>query len=173
MRTKIPDKFKPTAQSYNNLRKHGAIPDFVDDQLDAFVTYWQETGEKKKSWQMTLQTWMRRAWQGKAGREWEENRHRQRKWGGEKTGLFDEVLDKINGSANRKGNGVLIGEGRSLNTARPTRRLRAAAAPINGSGRSLDNGGVRPPMKRSATPAAAAPMDPLEALRQAREILGK
>ena len=63
----IPPDFKPSDQSYKNLRKHGAIPEFVDDQLDYFVTYWTEKKEKKQesgkkaSWQMTLQRWMRSA----------------------------------------------------------------------------------------------------------------
>lgn len=69
---KINPDFKPTEQTYNNLRKHGALPEFVDYELDNFLAYWIETGKSKKSWQLTCQTWMRRAWKGKAGREWEE-----------------------------------------------------------------------------------------------------
>jgi len=77
----IPKDFTPSDQSYNNLAKHGAIKDFVDSQLDTFVTYWTELKDKgsakgkKESWQATFQTWMRRAWNGKVGREWERTRH--------------------------------------------------------------------------------------------------
>ena len=77
MPTKIKGDFKPDERSYNNLRVHGAIPEFVDYELPNFITYWMETGGKKKSWQMTLQRWMRSAWQGKAGRDWEYNRHKR------------------------------------------------------------------------------------------------
>lgn len=92
MSTKLPNDFKPTEQSYSNLRKHGVLPDFIDDQLPGFITYWQETGKKKSSWQMTLQTWMRRAHQGGAGREWEEKRHIREKHGKPKADLFADAL---------------------------------------------------------------------------------
>ena len=98
MPTKISADFKPSEQSYANLRKHGVLPDFIEDQLPGFITYWTETGKKKASWQMTLQTWMRRAHQGRAGREWEENRHiRNRYSGGQKDDLFSNVFDKMMG----------------------------------------------------------------------------
>ena len=97
---KIDPDFKPTDQSIKNLAKHGVLPDFIDDQLPAFITYWTETGKKKASWQMTFQTWMRRSHQGKAGREWEENRHiRERYKTGQKTDLFAGVLDNLNPDA--------------------------------------------------------------------------
>jgi len=69
---KIDPDFKPTEKTYSNLRKHGALPPFVDYELPNMVTYFVERGVSKKSWQMTCQVWMRRAWKGKAGREWEE-----------------------------------------------------------------------------------------------------
>jgi hypothetical protein len=71
---KIDPDFKPTDQSYNNLRKHGAIPEFVDWELPNFIAYFVETGGKKKAWQMALQRWMRTAWKGSAGRAWERER---------------------------------------------------------------------------------------------------
>ena len=71
---KIDPDFKPTEKSYNNLRKHGAIPEFVDWELPNFIAYFLETGGKKKAWQMTLQRWMRTAWTGSAGRAWERER---------------------------------------------------------------------------------------------------
>jgi len=49
---------------------------------------------KKASWQMTCQRWMRSAWRGKAGRDWEYNRH-HRKDSGSSGDMFDKVLDKI------------------------------------------------------------------------------
>ena len=82
MPTKIKEDFKPDERSYLNLRKHGVLPDFIDDQLPAFIAYWMDTEKKKASWQMTLQVWMRRAHQGRAGREWEENRHIRHKHSG-------------------------------------------------------------------------------------------
>ena len=86
---KIDPDFKPTDQSIKNLAKHGVLPDFIDDQLPAFITYWTETGKKKASWQMTFQTWMRRSHQGKAGREWEQNRHIRERY---KTGLKPDIF---------------------------------------------------------------------------------
>ena len=88
---KIDPNFKPDERSYNNLRKHGAIPEFVDHELPMFITYFVESGAKKKSWQMTVQRWMRSAWAGKAGRDWEYNRHK-RQDNGSSGDLFAQVL---------------------------------------------------------------------------------
>ena len=90
---KIPENFKPTEQSLNNLQRHGVLPDFVEYELPNFITYWEETGGKKKSWQMTLQVWMKRAHQGKAGREWEENRHIRERHSKPNTDFFSIPLD--------------------------------------------------------------------------------
>lgn len=79
MKTLVPEDLKLTERTYNNLRKHGAIPEFVDYELPNFITYFTETQDKKKSWQMTVQRWMRSAFKGKAGRDWEYNRHNQQK----------------------------------------------------------------------------------------------
>ena len=96
MPTKINPDFKPDERSYTNLRKHGVLPDFIEDQLPGFITYWLDTGKKKSSWQMTLQVWMRRAFQGKAGREWEQNRHiRERYQTGPKEDLFEKILNNL------------------------------------------------------------------------------
>jgi len=96
MKTRIREDFKPTNQSIKNLAKHGVLPDFIEDQLPAFITYWTETGKKKASWQMTLQVWMRRAHQGKAGREWEQNRHiRERYSGSQQPELFTYAADGL------------------------------------------------------------------------------
>lgn len=74
MPAKISPDFKPDERSYTNLRKHGAIPEFVDWELENFIVYFTDTGGKKKSWQMALQRWMRTAWKGSAGRAWERER---------------------------------------------------------------------------------------------------
>jgi len=97
MPTKLPKDFKPDERSYNNLRKHGAIPEFVDDQLPQFIVYWQETGKKKASWQMTLQVWIKRAWAGKAGSEWERARHYRKDYQGPQENIFDLILDEMQG----------------------------------------------------------------------------
>ena len=81
MSTWIKEDFKPAKQSYDNLAKHGAIKEFCDDQHDYFMTYWLDLKEKKQargrktSWDMTWQRWMRSAWNGKTGRNWERERH--------------------------------------------------------------------------------------------------
>ena len=95
MPTKINEDFKPDERSYLNLRKHGVLPDFIDDQLPTFIAYWMDTEKKKASWQMTLQVWMRRAHQGRAGREWEENRHIRHKHHKPKEDVFSAVLDDL------------------------------------------------------------------------------
>jgi len=77
MKTLVPKDLKLTERTYNNLRKHGAIPEFVDYELPNMITYFTETQDKKKSWQMTVQRWMRLAFKGKAGKDWEYNRHNQ------------------------------------------------------------------------------------------------
>jgi len=75
METLVPKDFKPSERTYSNLKKHGAIPEFVDYELPNMITYFTETKDKKRSWQMTVQRWMRLAFKGKAGRDWEYNRH--------------------------------------------------------------------------------------------------
>lgn len=100
MPSHIPDGFRPSNDSYDNLKKHGCIPEFVDYELDLFITYWSELKEKKQkkgrksSWQLTLQTWMRRAWRGKAGREWEYNRHKREGYANQGN-PFESVLSNL------------------------------------------------------------------------------
>jgi len=76
----IPPDFQPDERSLGNLRKWITLDiymfrDFIDWELPNFITYFTETRAKKKSWQMTFQRWMRTAWTGKAGRDWEYDRH--------------------------------------------------------------------------------------------------
>jgi len=94
MATKIKKDFQPDANSYALVAKHGAIREFVDDQLDHFRSYWLETGKTKSSWQSTWQVWMRRAWQGKCGREWEKTRH-YRTQGAGSGNPFEKVLANL------------------------------------------------------------------------------
>jgi len=96
--TRLNKDFTPTEQTLNNLRKHGAIPEFVDHELEMFKAYFldpdlPDSKAKKSSWQMTLQRWMRSAWQGKAGRDWEYNRHKRQDSGGSGD-LFDAAFAK-------------------------------------------------------------------------------
>ena len=78
----IPPDFQPDERSLGNLRKWITLDiymfrNFIDWELPNFITYFTETKAKKKSWQMTFQRWMRTAWTGKAGRDWEYNRHKR------------------------------------------------------------------------------------------------
>ena len=98
MPTKIPIDFVPSELSLNNLAKHGALPEFIDSQIDYFRTYWTDTGKTKESWQSTLQVWMRRAWNGKAGREWENNRHQFQTRAPSTGNPFDEVIRNLEGN---------------------------------------------------------------------------
>lgn len=94
MTTKIKKDFQPDDNSYALVAKHGAIREFVDDQYDHFISYWLETGKTKASWQSTWQVWMRRAWQGKCGREWETSRH-YRTQGASDGNPFEKVLANL------------------------------------------------------------------------------
>ena len=94
MPTKIPKDFQPSDHSYALVAKHGAIREFVDDQYDHFMAYWLDTGKAKESWQATWQVWMRRAWQGRCGREWETSRH-YRTQGASSGNPFEKVLAKL------------------------------------------------------------------------------
>ena len=90
----IDPKITPTERTYNNLRKWGAIPEFVDWELPNFIEYFVETGGKKKAWQTCLQRWMRTAWEGKAGRQWERERH-FRKDTGSNGDIFEKVFNNM------------------------------------------------------------------------------
>ena len=83
MKTLIPKDFQPTPKTYSNLKKCGAIPEFVDYELPNMITYFTETEDEKKSWQMTCQRWMRSAFKGKAGKDWEYDRDKSRMYRGD------------------------------------------------------------------------------------------
>lgn len=173
MTTTIPANYKPTPKSIDNLKARGIPSEFVERELQYFRIYWEETGGKKKSWEMTFQRWMRTAWAGKAGRDYEEQRHRNQNLAGRgmKTDLFDTMLDKINGSAIRQSattatagtDGTKQGTGHSDLRLNPRRG--ATANPINGSASSVatDDEPQRDrttyPGQRAATPATANPIN--------------
>lgn len=97
MPTKLPDDFTVTDRSYTNLQKHGICREFVDWELENFITYFQETGKKKSSWQMTVQRWMRTGFAGRAGAEFERLKDQicSNRPGGLRTDLFERMQEKI------------------------------------------------------------------------------
>ena len=127
MPTRLNKDFTPSEQTYNNLRKHGAIPEFVDCEMEMFMAYflgkaeqWESASEKERTkklyhqahkevWQMTCQRWMREQWKGKAGRDWEYNRH-HRKDSGSKGDMFDKVLIGIDPASGPDKSVVFIAE---------------------------------------------------------------
>lgn len=96
MKKRLTKDFKPSKQSYDNLKKYGAIPEFVDWEFENFFTYfeaaaeaWDEAKENgtetktlynkshKSLWQSALQRWMRESWdqgKGKRAAQWERER---------------------------------------------------------------------------------------------------
>jgi hypothetical protein len=134
MPSRIPPGFKPDDATINALRKEGIFEDFLEHSVTPhFIEYWEETGEKKKAWQTTYRRWARRAFHGKAGREWEDRHKHQNRNGGMCGDLFGNILDKINGSAP-----ALCGEGREVApTGRPAGRCRPIHSPIPGEGETM------------------------------------
>lgn len=123
MPSKINPHYKPSARVYEVLQTYGAPAEFVDFILPQFVTYWLDLAAKdlkkakKTSWDATCLNWMRRSWRGKAGREWEDNRHKNQGFRPRfKNDLFEEVL------------GGMIAESESLPT--PPKRRRVYHKPI-------------------------------------------
>ena len=95
----IPPDFTPSDQSYKNLQGHGIHKDFIDWELQNFIDYWvtaRDEGKdaKKKNWQVTLQNWMKRSFQGSAGKRYEEIRHLRRD-NGQQGDIFAATLDKL------------------------------------------------------------------------------
>ena len=165
----IPEDFQPNDRSYKNLKKHGAPREFLDSQFDYFMTYWLEQKEKqsakgkKESWQMTWQRWMRSAWQGKAGREWEANRERQcsNRNGGLKTDLFDTALQY----AREKGR-PCVDERRPVKQVPPTGT--ESRERVNG-GREIDGRDSSNPIGARSADGCLPSMKPEEAFAQLRK----
>jgi len=106
----IDKDFQPDERSLGNLRKWISLDiymfrDFIDWELPNFITYFTETKAKKRSWQMTFQRWMRTAWTGKAGRDWEYDRHKRYSDVVSKTTNITEI---INGNVLINGNKQII-----------------------------------------------------------------
>ena len=94
MATKIDPNITPRPEDYAALQKDGIPREFVDWEMKRFIEYWQETGGKKKAWFTTIRTWMRRAFQGSAGAEFERIKDQlcSNRNGRLKTDLFDSLL---------------------------------------------------------------------------------
>ncbi len=102
MPSKINPDYQPRGNDYKVLQSEGIPRAFIDWELKNFVEYFVERGENgdkiaiKSAWNTALRKWMRRAFHGKQGAEYERNKdriasHRQhkRKLQGN---LFEEVL---------------------------------------------------------------------------------
>ena len=50
----IPEDWTPAARVYAWAEKQGLTKDWVDAQLDEFVIYWSDAGERRKSWDATF-----------------------------------------------------------------------------------------------------------------------
>ena len=50
----IPHDWTPTARVYAWAEKQGLTKDWVEAQVDEFVLYWTDTGERRKSWDATF-----------------------------------------------------------------------------------------------------------------------
>jgi len=50
----IPQDWTPAARVYAWAEKQGLTKDWVDTQLDEFVIYWSDAGERRKSWDATF-----------------------------------------------------------------------------------------------------------------------
>lgn len=96
----ITDTFKPHPRVLQNLRKLGAVPEFIEDQFDSFMMYWQKKRDKglktglKTDWDKTFYNWMKSDWNGPQGRRWERERHFRM---GGKTNGFQDMLDRFGG----------------------------------------------------------------------------
>lgn len=97
----IPDNFKPDDATLLVLRQEGIFEDFLQARVTKeFIEYWQELKAQKlkkgqkTAWQTCYRRWARRAFMGKAGKDWEENRHR-RQHGGPRNDLFGQIFDGI------------------------------------------------------------------------------
>ena len=110
MASYITDDFRPHPRVYKSLAKHGCVREFCDDEHDSFMLYWQTKRDKKvkgglkESWDKTYFNWMRTAWNGKAGRDWERTRHYRTRApaAGPREDLFENVLAGVKGEEKPK-----------------------------------------------------------------------
>ena len=102
MTTYITDDFEPTADTYKALQANGIPREFLDLRVtEHFNEFWRDLRDrelkkgKKSSWQTTYRVWARRAFEGKAGRDYEKFRH-VRHDDGKMTGdLFKQTLERL------------------------------------------------------------------------------
>jgi hypothetical protein len=101
MATKIPKDFQPNDRSYELAARAGAVRAFVDDQYEHFLNYWINRGDKgdklarKEDWNSCWVNWMKRAFNGKCGTEWEKSRHYRTVSQGSTGNPFEAVLAKL------------------------------------------------------------------------------
>jgi hypothetical protein len=50
----IPGDWQPSARAYAWADKQGLTKDWVTAQIDEFVIYWSDAGERRKSWEATF-----------------------------------------------------------------------------------------------------------------------
>ncbi|MBW2635882.1 MAG: hypothetical protein JRE14_17600 [Deltaproteobacteria bacterium] len=104
----IATNFTPNEKTIKVLREDGIFIEFLDQCVTKhFLEYWTELKEDKKkkgqksAWQTCYRLWARRAFHGRVGREWEENRHRRNRFGKSKPNIFQEVQAGMMGSTKR------------------------------------------------------------------------
>jgi hypothetical protein len=52
--TPIPSSWRPGERVFDWAAKQGMTPAWVEAQVDEFVAYWSETGQRRKSWDATF-----------------------------------------------------------------------------------------------------------------------
>lgn len=100
MPTYIPNDFKPTEDTIIALKADGIVQAFLDQYVTQhFSEFWNELKDDKKkkglksAWQTCYRLWARRAFQGKLGREYEDNLHKRTfGYSKPKPNLFQETL---------------------------------------------------------------------------------
>ena len=99
----IPSNFTPRQDDYIVLQREGIMRDFLEQVVTPeFIEYWTELKDqglkkgKKSAWFTAYRKWARRAFQGKAGKDWEDRAKYQNRGGGLKTDLFEAALQNFN-----------------------------------------------------------------------------
>ena len=71
--TTIDPNYRPSDRVYELLESREPRfkdnHEFIDHQIPGFIIYWEETGQKKRSWGMTFINWVMR--------NWENDRHKR------------------------------------------------------------------------------------------------
>jgi len=66
---KVPSDFKPDDRIYQLSSENGIPVEFVNNQINQFVFYWQEKQIRRKSWQLTFWNWVKIGWDMKKKRD--------------------------------------------------------------------------------------------------------